>query len=253
MSTINIFQISLEIWGIVLSLILAVFSGVTVYRSGRMLKNAWTLLLLNCMLLSCDALAYVYRGDPSSIGIAMTRFSNFGVFFIEGVLVWWFAYIVQQIIVGKDKISMKSAPMVITSVCVIAQLLGTVLTPFTGFYYSFDEQNYYVRGNGIILSFLLMGTVLAINIFEVIRNKQKISERLLRTFIGMAFILVASVVFQFIFYGISLINIAITLAIIVMFLNLLTDNREREFKRHISGMEDIIKELSNAKSKEDSQ
>ncbi len=250
MSTINIFQISLEIWGIVLSLILAVFSGATVYRAGRMLKNIWTLLLLNCMLLSCDSLAYVYRGDPSSIGIAMTRFSNFGVFFIEGILVWWFTYIVQQIIFGKEKISMKSTPMVVTSVCVFAQLLGTVLTPFTGFYYSFDAQNYYVRGNGVFLSFLLLGIVLAFNIFEIIRNKRQISERLLRTFISMAIIIVLSVLIQFIFYGISLINIAITLVIIVMFLSILTDNREQEFKRHISGMEDIIKELNANKNEE---
>ncbi len=252
MSTINIFQISLEIWGVVLSLILAVFSSATVYRGGRVLKNTWTLLLLNCMLLSCDALAYIYRGDPGSIGIAMTRFSNFGVFFIEGILVWYFTYIVQQIITDKEKISIKSAPMIITSVCVLAQLLGVIVTPFTGFYYSFDAQNYYVRGSGVATSFLLLGVVLAVNVFQVVKNRRRFTDRIWRTFISVAIILALSIFIQFIFYGISLINIAITLVLIVLFLSLLTDNREREFRRHISGMEDIIREL-NANNGEDSK
>ncbi len=253
MSTINIFQISLEIWGVVLSLILAVFSGATVYRAGRILKNAWTLLLLNCMLLSCDALAYVYRGDPTVVGVAMTRFSNFGLFLIEGILVWWFTYSIQQIIAGKNKVSMKSVPMLMTSVCVFIQLLGTVLTPFIGLYYSFDAQNYYVRGKGVALSFLLLGVVLVINIFQIIKNRRSLSDRIWRMFIAMSIILALSLVIQFVFYGFSIINISITLVIIVMFLSLLTDNREQEFKRHISGMEDIIKELNANKSKEDVQ
>ncbi len=253
MSTINIFQVSLEIWGIVLSLILAVFTSSTVSRSSKMLKNTWSLLLLNCMLLSCDSLAYVYRGNPSSIGLVMTRFSNFGVFLLEGILMWWLTHIIQQIISGKGKVSMKTTPMVIALVCVAAQLLGTVLTPFTGLYYSFDAQNYYVRGSLGFLPFFLLGIVIAINIFEIIRNKQQFSETLWQTFIAMAIIIILAIVIQFIFYGISLINIAITLVIIILFVNLLADQRDQEFTRHISGMEDIIKELNTKKSKEDSQ
>ncbi len=98
MSTINIFQISLEVWGIILSFILAIFSGSTVYRVGGVLKNIWAMLLLNCMLLSCDTLAYIYRGVTSDIGVVMTRVSNFGVFFTEGILLWMFAYLIKQII-----------------------------------------------------------------------------------------------------------------------------------------------------------
>ncbi len=250
MSTINIFQISLEVWGIILSFILAIFSGSTVYRVGGTLKRIWAMLLLNCMLLSCDTLAYIYRGVTSDIGVIITRISNFGLFLLEGILVWMFAYLIQQIITGKKKVSLKSVPMLITSVCVLLQLLGTILTPFTGLYYHFDKMNYYVRGKFIFISFLLLGIVLAVCIFEVCRNRKKLSEKIYHTFIDLAIIVSLGVVIQFIFFGISLINLAITLDIMILFVNSLMDNRNQEFENHIKGMEAIIAELKDTGNKE---
>ncbi len=250
MSTINIFQISLEIWGVILSVILAVGTNSAIYRSNDILKRVWTMLIVNCMLLSCDILAYIYRGDPSTVGFAMTRISNFGVFFLEGILVWCFTYVIQQIITGQKKVSLKSTPMLIASVCVAIQLIGTIITPFTSFYYYFDDQNYYVRGNFVILSFLLLGAVLAMNIFEVVRNKKNLSAKMWHTFVGMAIIIVFSVFIQFVFYGISLINIAITLIIMIFFILLLVEQREQEFESHVSGMEAIIKELRSRKTED---
>ncbi len=250
MSTINIFQISLEIWGIILSFVLAIFSSSAVYRAGGALKNIWKILLLNCMLLSCDTLAYVYRGVTSSVGVVMTRISNFGVFVIEGILVWMFAYLIQQILYGKKKVSLKSLPMIITTVCVLLQMLGTVLTPFTGLYYHFDRMNYYVRGKFVFMSFILLGAVLAVCIAQIYRQRKKLSEKMWHTFIALAIIISVSIIAQFIFYGISLINTAITLVIMVLFVNLLLDNRNKEFQHHIKGMEAIISELNVANGKE---
>ncbi len=250
MSTINIFQISLEIWGVIFSMILAVISLAETYRKNSVLKKVWAMILINGMLLSSDVIAYIYRGDPSNVGLAMTRISNLGLFILEGVLVWCFTLVIQQIILGDKKVSLKSPPMIIATVCVALQILGAIITPFTNFYYRFDAQNYYVRSDFVIVSFILLGVVLAVNVFEVIKNKKNLTTRNWYMFIAMAFIIVLSVVFQYVFYGISLINIAITLNIIILYIILLIDQREQEFEKHINGMEMIIKELRADKTED---
>ncbi len=247
MSILNIFQIGLELWGIIFSLIIAISSGIAAHRSNGVLKNVWTMLLLNCMLLSCDTLAYVYRGVTDSIGVIIEQVSNLGVFVIEGILMLLFTYIVQKMITGNKKMALKSLPYVISSVCVSIQLFGAVLTPFTGLYYYFDDMNYYVRGNWNFISFVLLGIVLVINIIEICKNKNRLSQKIWNTLIGVTVGIVLGVTAQLLFQAISFINIAITLGIIMLFINLWIDNRNTEFECHIKGMEAIINELTSGK------
>ncbi len=251
MSITNIFQISLEIWGCAISIIVAILSGNSVFRAKGGLKSVWMLLVLNCLLLVSDALCYVYRGDISIIGIAMTRIGNFAVYFIEGILVWLFMYSTLQLTTGEQKVSIKNPPMAITTVCVALQLLGCIITPFTGFYYSFNEMNRYVRGAGMPLSFVLLGIVLIIGGIQVVKNRNLLSPNVYNTFVSGAVIVAVFTTVQFIFYGISWLNIGLTLGIFIFFISLWVDKRDREFQEHMEGMEAIVNELRSRASKEE--
>lgn len=96
MSALNIIQISIEIWGCIISLIISLFtaSEVKKKKSGNIL---WKMLLVNVLTLASDSLAYVYRGDISAIGITVTRISSFLLLLLEYILLLLFSHYVQSV------------------------------------------------------------------------------------------------------------------------------------------------------------
>ena len=65
-----------------------------VFLTGTMShKRKMTLMPLELsamILLIADRRAYIYRGDPSTMGWWMVRISNFLVFFMTLVVIWFF-------------------------------------------------------------------------------------------------------------------------------------------------------------------
>lgn len=92
MSTLNIIQISLELWNSFFCLCLAVLVLVGkdfINKSSRILLH---LLLSSSVLLFFDSMAYFFRGNVSTLGMIMTRASNFIVFATEYVLILLITY-----------------------------------------------------------------------------------------------------------------------------------------------------------------
>ena len=152
MSTVNIFQISFEIWGCVISIIICLLLGGNTFKDkDEVGKCLWRMLLVNVLLLSCDALAYIYRGDQTFIGLVMTRVSNFSLFALEYVLLGLFTCYVRQLTGASARLRawwerIAWAFLALGMACLL-------ITQLTGFYYSFDSTNHYQRGSGIWVSF----------------------------------------------------------------------------------------------------
>lgn len=216
MSTLNIIQVSFEIWGCIVSLIISLFTATEVTQ-GKPGNKLWKMLLINVLVLVSDSLAYVYRGDSSSVGLVMTRISNFALFLGEYVLVFLFAHYVQSIF---DMYGQKNNKKWLYTVYGLMGITtgALVITQFTGFYYYFDSTNHYCRGNGIILSFLC--TCLAILIVAAQFRKlwKKLKKDDVQTLGIVIVIPMVAIIIQFWGYGISLLNIALTISIIISYL-----------------------------------
>lgn len=219
MSTINVFQISFEIWGCIISIIICILLGNISFEKNDMIgKKLWRMILINNFLLVSDALAYIYRGDLTHIGFLMTRICNFLVFVFEYIILSIFVSYVKDITSYNEE-NPATWLKYLTFIILAVGFTGLVITQFTGLYYSFDDTNHYQRGNGIWISFAVCGAVLFICFFRLWLHRKVFSKT------GTSICLLCSMIFfvciaaQFIFYGLSFINIGITIVLILMYLS----------------------------------
>lgn len=219
MSTINVFQISFEIWGCIIGIIVCILLGATSQEAKDPIgKKLWSMILMNNLLLVSDALAYIYRGDLSSLGIVMTRISNFSLFALEDLLLVTFIRYVKSI-TGCNEEKASKWWEYLSYGLLAAAFTGLLLTQLNGLYYSFDDTNHYQRGSGIWMNFAATGAVFLICVLRLLLRRKELSKSEASTFLLCVVVFLLCIAVQFLFYGLSLINIGTTISILMMYLS----------------------------------
>ena len=218
MSTINIFQISLEIWGCMISSILCILLGTVSFAANDIAgKTLWRMILINNLILVSDALAYLYRGDLTLLGVAMTRISNFLLFALEYLVLGMFVYYVTCITSSQRSYAAMRWKYLEYGFLFIG-FSGLLLTQVTGLYYSFDATNHYQRGSGIWISFAVCVTVALLCFIRLFVCRNIFAKNEKETFVLCMGIFIVCMLVQFLCYGLSLINIGITVVLLLTYL-----------------------------------
>ena len=218
MSTINVFQISFEIWGCIIGIIVCILLRTASFETEDVVgKKLWKMILINNLLLVSDALAYIYRGDLTPLGVTMKRICNFSLFALENLLLVIFVRYVRQI-TGTGEAKSTAWWEYLAYFLQAVGFAGLVITQFTGLYYSFDETNHYQRGSGIWINFAVCGAVILLCFFELWLHRKKLSKSETSTFLLCIAIFFLCIILQFVFYGLSLINIGMTIALLLVYL-----------------------------------
>lgn len=218
MSAINIFQISFEIWGCIISMIISILLGTFFFKTKDAVgKKLWAMILINNLLLVSDALAYIYRGDLSPIGVVMTRICNFALFALEYLLIVLFVRYVKYI-TSFNEVKAPKRWEYMAFILLAVGFIGLVITQFNDLYYSFDDTNHYQRENGIWISFTVCGAVILVCFFRLWLYRKKFSKSQISLFYLCIMIFLVCIIIQFIFYGLSLINIGVTISLILTYL-----------------------------------
>lgn len=243
MSTINIFQISLEIWGCIISILVCMLFGTATLKNRDEIGiRLWTMILVNNILLACDALAYIYRGDATMLGTAMTRISNYGLFALEYVLlilyVGYIRYIVDESKGKRPLWVWICHGIVLIMACLLA------ITPFTGFYFRFDVSNHYIRSNGIAFSFIGCGLVIFLCMYQLWKCRKQFERERVKVFAACVLILLVCIVLQFLFYGLSLINIGLTIILLLLYVRRRMEQYRSEIDRAVKVVIDDARELA---------
>ena len=102
-------------------------------------------------------------------------------------------------------------------------LLGCVLTPFTGLYYVISEENIYYRGKGVLLASILPVMVYFFVTVLSIQFRKYLSLRVVVALLSYVWFPFLGQIIQNFFRGVSIINAAITLAILCIFFNIQLD------------------------------
>lgn len=218
MSTVEIFQISFEIWGCIISLIICTLLGSSPSQTddpiSRLLRK---LVLVNNLLLVTDSLAYIYRGNLRIIGIAITRSCNFLLFAFEYLILFLVVRYIRLLTTPQE--SRRIFGWEISSWLLLsAAFAGLAATPFTGFYYFFNDTNHYQRGPYILVSFLLCAAVILICFLRLWKMRRLFSRHDIATFFFCILALCICIFMQFLFYGLSLISIGITIVFLLLYL-----------------------------------
>ncbi|MCR4735346.1 MAG: HD domain-containing protein [Treponema sp.] len=196
--------------------------------TGISTKKRKAILLLefaSALLLLSDRAALIYDGDPSTLSFYMSRISNFLLFTLNYVVLYSYSTYLRTVL-RESKIKGKIIRFNVINFLIVIGFLLVIFSQFTGFYYTFDENNVYCRNPGFIISFINPAIILILFIslnIQFFRYMSKPMNLLLLLFTVNP---ICSAVFQFFVYGYDAINLTIAAMAILLFIFDLLDVRK---------------------------
>lgn len=177
--------------------------------------------LSTALLLAMDALSWAFRGYPGKVGYYTVHIFNFMVFFTSYViLVLYHIYVCSYIFNEERKQHSIVFPIrvyLVYLICLLGILL-LIISQFTNLYYYFDANNCYHRNAMYPLSLLiaLVGALLDFSL--LIQYRKRIKKMIFISLISYIVLPVIAAVILAMYYGISLLNISITISMVFMFI-----------------------------------
>ena len=216
MNKVAYIHIALEVWGIFFCIIALVCMYVGNKEDNKSRRILSLLQLLNAFLLLADSLAWAYRGNITTLGYYMVRVSNFCVYIINYTIMSLFTYYVLCCIEYRDKL-IKWLSRIIYAISAIA-IVTMVINIFNHMFYTYDANNLYTRQSlfwltqiwGIVGSF--------IDVIILVKYRKYLSKNNFIAMISYIVLPLVAMIIQIFVYGIALLNIAITVSFLFMFI-----------------------------------
>lgn len=233
-------HIALLLWGCIFSLLAAVC--VFMIQNCDREKRRWLLAQqLTCaVLLMSDALAWGWRGTQGTAGAVVVRISNFLVFALSDVILLLFhGYLCCYLFpdsaarprMGRAE-DRQTDGMPIHRIRAVTAIAGValflvILSQPTNLYYHFDADNFYHRNTAYALSVLLPIAGMMIDLSLLVQYRSRVSREIFVSMLSYIVLPLTAAGAQMFFYGISLINIAISISMILMFLETTIEQNRR--------------------------
>ncbi len=208
-------------------------------------RKKWILVmmeLISMILLAFDRTAYIYRGDGSDPGFVMVRVSNFMVFFLTSAIVLCFNLYITDLLLTDGHLEKMPSRLIIAQFGAIAGMLLAVISAFSGLYYYFDENNVYHRGDGFLIAYLIP-VIIPILQYTVILQYRKLFSRLI--YFSLTLFIFVPIIFgimQVFTYGISLVNMAMALVSIALYIFAYLDINNEVISAHKVEVANLEKE-----------
>jgi len=117
----------------------------------------------------------------------------------------------------------------------IVYLILTIFSLFTGWFYYISDDNYYHRGKLNFISTICYAIFYILSVTIVIVNHKKISRKANFLFLSYSFFPIVTQLIQTKFYGLALVNTAMTFSLLLLFMNL-----HKELELNNENMEKVI-------------
>ena len=189
-----------------------------------------TVLVVTFLLLGLDILSR-FDGNVSWFYASVNAFGNFAVFLmVPTIPSLWVAYVHLQVFGEERKTKQLYHGLVILY---IANAAMVILSQYFGWFYFIDSMNVYHRGPLFFLPVLITVALLLVAFAIVYQNRGRLERKKYLSLIFFAIPPAIAIVLQVIFYGISLLLNGVTLSLLVVFLNLQSDNM---YTDHLTGL-----------------
>lgn len=216
MTTTAIIQITVESTAALICFLIFALLMVGRKTMERSTIHMTELLVIAIFLLISDSLAYYFRGDMSELGLQMTRSSNFLVYTFQFVIMFTVSLYAKSLIEEYGATVSFNYLYAELTCCAVA-MLCVMVSQYTGFVYTFDDHNRYVRGPGIYVTMGLGILCVIIHGIMVFRKRRYLPRTVFRNQVWYLTVPFLSIILQTIFYGFSFMNIAIVIVLISMF------------------------------------
>lgn len=204
--------------------IIAILVALILLYQGRraVSKNETSQIILNLMMVLLillgisDIAAYCFRGK-SYIGVEVSNILYFSVMAI-GAYAWCgFIGVKLNYITSLDKFFLFSG------IPVFLLCFSFLLNPWTEFIFSVDEELYYHRGPGVLITWIVewgyMLAALSLNLWAIWHEKRKNKKSEYQGYLIFALPIAAAAVCQMLFYGITTIQIGFMGGCLLAFVN----------------------------------
>ena len=192
---------------------------------------------VSALLLIFDRFAYIYRGDPSTMGFWMVRISNFMTFGLQLCQLMFFNLYICDLLTNEGGEKKPPKILVVNQYYFLGASALLIISQFTGLYYTFTPDNVYQRSAWMPLCYVLPGMMMLHQLIAIILHKQQLRRRMFVPLLLYSALPFAASFVQFFVYGISLTNLT-SIWVVVLLYNFaiidmgdaLKESREREIK-----------------------
>lgn len=233
MTTLQYIHFSIELWGAFFCLIAALIIGINRDFDKKGSFKLINLMLSSALLMVSDAMAWLFRGNPSEAGYYIVRIANFAAFFFGFLTMPLVAEYLTHIIKKRSGISGLYWKYIEWVLFAIGSAM-LIVNIFDEFIYSFDARNTYYRLPFGMLPGVIafIGIVITLGVvFEYLRYLQTFEK--IATVIYLI-LPVAAVVVQSFRYGISFTYLSLVISSLMLFIsfevNYTQYNTEKERK-----------------------
>lgn len=213
-------------------------------------RRKWILFsmeIIATLLLAFDRMAYIHSGDPSHLGWIMVRLSNFMVFFLTSCTVFCFNFYIYDLLTKEAKVHKIPRRLNLAGALAVIGMVLIILNLFTGFIYSFDQNNHYHRQYGFLLSYMIPVLVPLIQFSIIIKYRNSFSKFIFTALFLYIFLPIGMGILQIFFYGISIVNMAMVLVSICLYIFSYLDINEEVEKLHLIEMNTLKAEHESMK------
>lgn len=210
-------HIAMLFWGGIFCTLAAVYMFSA--KNSDVKKRKWLLVMQisTALLLFNDMLAWAFRGYKGMVGYYGVRISNFMVFALSNIVLLFFnQYVYQNLSAEKSRSAAFRTRCV--SIIAVTGILLVIISQFNHMYYYFDADNLYHRNKYNIISMIIPMLGMLIDFSMLIQHRKNMSRKMFIAISSYIYLPVAAAVIQIFYYGLSLINIAICISMMLMYM-----------------------------------
>ena len=210
-----IFMIALEICGLAISLIISGILAVE-KKKNKIDRDIQRLVLLGALLLLCDSLSMIFRGDISKAGYYIIRISNFFVYITNYMILISYGRCIYDYTQPKKR-GIQFQLYNIVGICSVLSVCMTIGSQFGNWIYYFDDLNYYHRTELYPLSQIAPLVAAVCFTYIIITNRNKLLRNQLLANCAYIILPLLATIFQICIYGFPVQNIAIVISSWILF------------------------------------
>ncbi len=196
-------------------------------------------------LLFFDRMAYIYSGDVSVEGYIWLRVSNFFVFFLTAGIVFGFNLYLQDLLIKEGKMKKIPKRLMFVSFATLIQGAMLIISQFTGWFYYFDEYNVYHRGAAFVFCYIIPILCPLIQFSVVQQYRGAFSKYIYIALVMYIYLPIFTAIVQLFAYGISIVNMAMVLVSISLYVFTYLDVNETVLNAHKNEMKLLKEEKSS--------
>lgn len=213
-------------------------------------RRKWIMIMMEiiaALLLGFDRTAYVYKGDTTQIGYVMVRLANFMVFFLTSTVVLSFNLYLIDLITEEGGQGRVPRRLKMVNIGALIGMAMAVIAHFTGLYYYFDDQNNYHRGPGFLICYIVPVLLPVIQYTVIRQNRRRFSRLIYTSLVLYIFIPIAMGILQIFTYGISIVNMAMVIVSVFLYIFTYLDINEEVERAHETEVDNLQKERKSMK------